>query len=234
MALALVTGAGAGIGRACALALAAAGFEVVASDLDAAAARATADAGGGRAIACDVADDPAVAALFAELGEVEVLVHSAGLFPRRAFADSPVGELDRVMAVNFRAAFVLAKAALPGLTRLGGGSLVFLTSGAGLLGAVADPMQAGFSLYGASKAALDRWALGIAGELAPAGVAINTLTPGAFVHTPGLDALALDEARDGEAISPEAVAEAVVALARARPPETGRRLRATEFGKTWR
>jgi NAD(P)-dependent dehydrogenase (short-subunit alcohol dehydrogenase family) len=116
----------------------------------------------------------------------------------------------------------------------GGGAMIFLTSGSGLMSAVADPMQAEFSLYGASKAALDRWALGIAAELSRSGVTVNTLTPGAFVLTPGVAALGLRETEDRPTISVESVAEAIAWLADS-PPDgpRGERLSATEFRRSW-
>jgi NAD(P)-dependent dehydrogenase (short-subunit alcohol dehydrogenase family) len=241
--VALVTGAGAGIGRAAAAALAREGAHVVVCDLDeASAASATAEilaaGGAARAVACDVASDQALERLFANIARIEggpdMLVHSAGLFPKASFAESAAALLDKVMAVNFRAAFVLAKHAECSMRRCGGGAMVFLTSGSGLMSAIADPMQADFSLYGASKAALDRWALGIAGELRTAGIAVNTLSPGAFVLTPGVQALNLPEAREAPSISVEVVAEAVVWLALRREPRlAGRRLLATEYHRVW-
>jgi NAD(P)-dependent dehydrogenase (short-subunit alcohol dehydrogenase family) len=236
---ALVTGGGGGIGRAAAIALAARGLEVVVCDVRGAEAVAQEiEAAGGRASAveADLAVDIQIEDLLETLSgrSVDVLIHSAGLFPKLSFAASTTSDFDRVMAVNFRAAFILARAIWRGIAARGGGTMIFLTSGSGLLSAVDDPMQADFSLYGASKAALDRWALGIAGELAANRIFVNTLTPGAFVHTPGLRALDLAEARTGAEISPEAVAQAIAWLAEpARPELTGRRLSAMDFRRSW-
>jgi 3-oxoacyl-[acyl-carrier protein] reductase len=239
---ALVTGAGAGIGRAAALALASLGYDLVLSDLDAAAIAVTAERVDGlpakahtRAAVGDVCAPEVVADMFRRLDGLDLcaLVHCAGLFPRRTFAGSTVEDFDRVMAVNLRAAFLLAKAAVPAMAGRGG-ALVFMTSGSGLAKAVADPMQAEFSLYGASKAALDRWALGIAGELARSGVVVNTLCPGAVVRTPGVAALGLESLQLRDAIPAERVGEAIAWLA-SRPEDgpVGQRLKATEFGRAW-
>jgi NAD(P)-dependent dehydrogenase (short-subunit alcohol dehydrogenase family) len=234
---ALVTGAGAGIGKAAATSLAARGFEVIVCDVDARAANAVAAglaAQGAWAATLDVADDGAVQALVDRSGGVDALVHSAGLFPKLSFEMGSVAQLDRVMAVNFRAAVVLAKAVWPGMAAKGAGTMVFLTSGSGLPSAVDDPMQADFSFYGASKAALDRWALGVAPEMSRRGVLVNTITPGAFVHTPGVQALGLAEVAEREAISPELVGEAVAFLAAGLAPElSGQRLRATDYRRSW-
>lgn len=240
---ALVTGAGAGIGRATALALAAQGFRVLLNDVVAAAVERLAgeiEAAGGHALAApaDIADDEQVAALIDRAERdgkgLTALVHCAGLFPKLSFRQGSLAELDRVMAVNFRASVAMAKAAAPRMQRRGGGAMVFMTSGGGLLGAVADPMQADFSFYGASKAALDRWALGVAAELSGMGVTVNTVCPGAFVLTPGVMALGLKESGERASIPPEAVAEALAWLA-GRPDggPIGQRLVATEFGQTW-
>lgn len=239
--IALVSGAAAGIGRATSIALAAQGFRVFLSDIDVEGLRELereiAD-GGGQAVAApgNLADDEATARLFARIREEEarldVLIHCAGIFPKLPFRSGRVADLDRVMAVNFRAAFVLAAGAAPLMTN--GGAMIFMTSGSGLLAAVSDPMQADFSLYGASKAALDRWALGIAGELASDGIVVNTISPGAFVLTPGVMALGLTESTERPALSVEAMAEALVWLA-GRPAggPAGQRLLATEFGDLW-
>lgn len=150
----------------------------------------------------------------ARFGRLDVIVHSAGLFPKLSFSVCSLSDLDRVMAVNFRVAVALA---LPGRPVMAGqaGAMVFLTSGSGLLTAVADPMQANFSFYSASKTALDRWALGMAAELAGDDIAVNSITSGAFVETLGVMALDLREASERPGIAPQKVAEAVAWLANA-------------------
>ena len=236
----IVTGGGSGIGRAAAVELGRAGRHVIVCDRRAPAAEESCDlvaAAGGTAepAIVDLSDAVATRAMVARAGQIPGLgavVHSAGLFPQRSFADSTLDDLDAVMTVNFRAAFVLAKAARAAMTA--GGALIFLTSGAGLLDAAGDPLQRAFSLYGASKAALDRWALGLAAELAESGIAVSTLTPGAVVDTPGtaqVDAPGFD---DLPRIAPEAVGRALAWLAvNPRLALAGRRLNALEFGKSW-
>jgi len=236
----IVTGAGSGIGRAAALQLAEAGRAVLVCDRDGPAARETcrlAESAGGRATAAivDLSDAAATTRMVetAARGDgVSALIHSAGLFPRLSFADAVPADLDAVTSVNFRAAFVLAKACAATMTA--GGALVFLTSGAGLLERAGDPFQRGFSLYGASKAALDRWALGIAAELAEAGIAVSTVTPGAVVDTPGTAAIRDEVFASMPRIAPAAVGRALAWLAAApRLALAGRRLSAAEFGKAW-
>ncbi|MFT3883579.1 MAG: SDR family oxidoreductase [Gemmatales bacterium] len=240
MSATIITGGGSGIGRAAAIAIGAAGRHVVVCDRLAAAAtetcRLTEEAGGSaRAAVIDLADAEATDAMVADVARregVSALIHSAGLFPQLSFAEASLDDLDAVMAVNFRAAFVLAKACAGAMPA--GGSLVFLTSGAGLLEHAGDPFQRPFSLYGASKAALDRWALGIAPDLAEAGIAVATLTPGAVVDTPGTAAVRGDRFDTMARIAPDTVGRALAWLtAEPRMGVAGRRLNALEFGKGW-
>src|SRR3546814_19608170 len=78
----------------------------------------------------------------------------------------------------------------------GDGSLIFLTSGAGAVAGAADPFMRPFALSGASKAALARFAAGIAPDLAATGIAVTTITPRAFVETPGATALDQSDSAD--------------------------------------
>lgn len=237
----IVTGAAAGIGLETAIALGEQGRTVALCDIDglmlaAAAARVRAAGGEPVVIAGDLRDEHAIVDLVRTImsrGSLGGIVHSAGLFPQLSFAESELEDLDHVMAVNFRAAFRLAKA---GVAAMGstGGTLVFLTSGAGLLEMASDPFQQHFSLYGASKAALDRWALGIARELLEANVVVSTITPGAFVRTSGTARIDLEEMADLKEIDASAVGKAVAWLAsEPRMHLSGCRLNATEFGETW-
>lgn len=237
----LVTGAGSGIGRATAMALAEAGRDVVLTDLSGAGLTETMNCikqstGRAMAVVADLTDDAAVEALVTEAGAwapIGAIVHSAGLFPQLRFADSTISDFDQVMAVNFRAAFVLAKAGVAAMRGMGG-ALVFLTSGAGLIEAVGDPFQLRFAIYGASKAALDRWALGIARELLEEAIVVTTITPGALVETRGTAAIDRSELTSIPTIAVANVGAAVAWLAREpRKALAGHRLSATQFGATW-
>jgi NAD(P)-dependent dehydrogenase (short-subunit alcohol dehydrogenase family) len=234
---AIVTGAAAGIGRAVAFALAARGWAVVAVDLDREGAeRVAATAGRGAvAIAADLANEATVGDIVVRAGEdgpLAAVVHCAALFPQIPLVETRVSDFDRVMAVNLRAAVQLTL--LAGLAMPDGGAMVFLTSGSGLLAAAADPFQRGFALYGASKAALDRWVAGVAPELAEAGISASTITPGAFVATPGLARAGVVPPPGAATIAAERVAEAIVRLVEDQSGTfAGARLNAAEFGATW-
>ena len=233
---AIVTGAGAGIGRAAALALAARGRRVTVCDVDGAAAAGVAAAGRNAvAVAMDVTDGAALRDMMqhaAAAGPVGAVVHCAALFPRIDLAATGIADFDRVMAVNLRAAVQLtlhARDLMPG-----GGALVFLTSGSGLMAAATDPFQRGFALYGASKAALDRWVAGVAPELAEAGIFASTFTPGAFVETPGLRRTGIAPPAGAATIAAGRVAEAIVRLVEDRTGAfAGLRWSAADFGDGW-
>jgi NAD(P)-dependent dehydrogenase (short-subunit alcohol dehydrogenase family) len=240
--VAIVTGGGGGIGRAAAEALARDGMAVLVLDIDNAsaegvAARIRAAGGVANGLRCDVSSERDWAVVpeeAAKLGKLESLIANAGIFPRIAFDKMTVADFDRVMGVNLRAAFLGATTCVPALHANGGGSLVFMTSGAGLMRSASVPMQYGFSLYGASKAALDRWVMGVAPELEPMGISVNLLCPGAAVLTEGFENLNLGAETPATSIAPERVAEAIVALAKTRPSHgAGGRHLATEFQKSW-
>jgi 3-oxoacyl-[acyl-carrier protein] reductase len=236
-----VTGAGTGIGAAAAEQLAAGGAQVVLADIDEAQVRQVAEriqASGGRAEACalDVRDAEAIAEFFAGVGarygRLDGLLCSAGVFPRIGLDAMTPADVDAVLSVNFRGSVLTVLAAVPLFRE--GGSIVLMTSGGGALSVARTRFQRGFSLYGASKAALDRWAFGVADELLERQITINLLCPGAVVRTPGVARLDFGERAMRSSVSPEEVAPAIVELiGEFGRGATGRWLRATDYGRTW-
>jgi NAD(P)-dependent dehydrogenase (short-subunit alcohol dehydrogenase family) len=236
-----ITGAGSGIGAATCRALAAAGATVYALDVQEESLRVIVEAvnaSGGTAIAvdCDVSSPQSVEAAFSRIGSasgrIDALLCSAGTFPRVALFEMQPADVSRVMEINFCGSVLSVLQAVRYMSQ--GGRVVLMTSGAGALDVARHPFQRGFSLYGASKAALDRWAFGVADELADLGVTINVLCPGAVVRTPGIERLDLSEAAMSHAVSAEDVAPAAVALLISDTGQaTAKWLRATEFGTTW-
>ncbi|WP_019634141.1 SDR family NAD(P)-dependent oxidoreductase [Actinomadura atramentaria] len=173
--VALVTGASSGLGRAGALALARAGARLVVHGRDAARLAEVAEATGGTAVAGDLADPAEVERVAAEAlavaGRVDVLLCNAGVgwsgpFPRMAAADAA-----RLVAVNLAAPIALTRLLLPGMLERGG-SLVYVTSIAGRLGV------AGESVYSATKAGLDMFAVSLRQEVRGTGVRVGVLVPG--------------------------------------------------------
>jgi NAD(P)-dependent dehydrogenase (short-subunit alcohol dehydrogenase family) len=191
MRVTLVTGGSRGIGAATARLAAARGDAVCVNyqrDATAAAAVVRAiEAAGGTALAvqADVASEPDVVRLFAEvdarLGPVTALVNNAGILTRQA----RVGELDaarmtRMFAVNVIGSILCAREAVARMsTRLGGGggAIVNLSSMAARLGAPGEYLD-----YAASKGAVDTFTVGLAKEVAAEGIRVNAVRPG-LIHT---------------------------------------------------
>ncbi len=190
---AVVVGGGSGIGREGALALAAQGATVVCADRDVAAAQATVDlATGGdgwgdvRAYELDVLDEAAVARAVTELGEVDVLVYSAGTNVRKRVLDYSTEDFDRVIGLNLRAAFTTVRAFAPGMAERGRGSIIGLGS---IRSVTVEPGQ---SMYAATKAGLLQLFRTVAAELGPSGVRANVVAPG-VVRTPLTGQIMKDE-----------------------------------------
>lgn len=133
---AVVTGAARGIGRAIAERLAAAGAYTICADRDLAELEqvtATIEAAGGRVQArrCDVSDPDDVEQLMAaaeEHGGPNALVSNAAIQYERTIEDTPPDDWDRVMGINLKGVYLCARAAIPRMRRLGGGSIVNMAS----------------------------------------------------------------------------------------------------------
>ena len=179
--VAIVTGAGQGLGRAIALALVRAGAKVAAADMDPETAEgvaAEAARAGGEALAVrvDVADEGSVNALRDRVlnrwDRVDVLVNNAGLYPHSLVVDMSEEDWDRVLDVNVGGQFLCARAFVPVMKRQGRGRIICTASAIGYKGA------AGFAHYAGSKAAVLGFVRGLARELAPHGITVNSLAPG--------------------------------------------------------
>ena len=174
----VVTGAGAGIGRATALRVAREGGRVVASDLDAGRlADLARDAEGLDVVtvAGDVSDDAHVAAMVAACdGRVDGLANNAGIMDRFA----PVHEVDdetweRVFRVNVTGVMKPSRAFVPMMLAAGAGSIVNVSSEAGLRGSCAGVA------YTASKHAVIGITRNGAVMYGPSGIRVNAVCPGA-------------------------------------------------------
>lgn len=194
--VAIVTGGSRGIGAAVVRRLAGDGYDVVvnyAGNAEAAEKSvAAAIEAGGRAIAvaADVADEVAVAAMFdraeAEFGGVDVVVNAAGRMTLAPIAEFDLDELDALHRTNIRGAFVVAQQAARRL-RAGGALITFSTSVVGLQFPTYGP-------YVASKAAVEGFTMILARELRGRDVTVNAVAPG-----PTATALFLD-GKDEETI----------------------------------
>lgn len=178
---AVVVGGGSGIGREGALALAANGARVVVADMNREAADETTTLGGGsgslEAYELDVLNEDAVRRAASDLGDVDVLVYSAGRNVRKRVLDYTTEEFDLVIGLNLRAAFTSLRAFAPGMVERGRGSIIGLGS---IRSVTVEPGQ---SMYAATKAGLLQMFRTLAAELGPSGVRANTIAPG-VVRTP--------------------------------------------------
>lgn len=179
----LVTGASSGIGRAAAIACAQAGAGLVLSGRDQGRLDATlallapAEGAVHRAIAADLTDPAALAALAEQSGMLDGVVHSAGVTGFAPVRMLQPGLLESVMGANFAAPVMLTQKLLYRKTLRNGASLVFLSSIAAHTGTV------GVGAYSASKAALEGFMRNLALEIAPRGMRANAVAP-AMVATP--------------------------------------------------
>ena len=178
----LVTGAASGIGLATAQMLATEGAQVGLLDLDP--ARLGEAAAGLKMEAAAVADvgredeaAAAVARLAAKLGGLDGVVNCAGIDLIRPFSEMKAHEWNRIMTVNLNGPFHVCKAALPHLKRAEGGTIVNVSSAAGL-----RPLDHR-TAYCASKAGLVMFTKTLAADLAADGIRANVVCPG-IVETP--------------------------------------------------
>lgn len=193
---ALVTGAGRGIGLAAAAALADAGAHVVLaartqSEIEAAAAAIREQGGSAEALVLDVTDAGRVKAAVAAQPAFHVLVNNAGGNRPQPFIDFKTEDLDALLDLNVRSAFIVAQAVAKRMVESGTkGSLIHISS---QMAFITGP---GRSVYCGTKAALEGISRGIAYELAPHGIRSNTLCP-TFIETPlAAQMLAKQEMRD--------------------------------------
>lgn len=193
--VALVTGGGGGLGRAVAAALSAEGAAVAVADVALAPAAEVAGGlreTGGTAIALelDVADPGSVAAAFsraeAELGGLDVLVNLAGgsLGTPRDLPEIAPEDYDRVLDVNLRGTFLCCQAAVPLLSRRGGGAIVNVSS----IAARGTTPVTGVP-YAAAKAGVLGLTRRLAREVGPLGIRVNAVAPGLFLSGSRLEGM---------------------------------------------
>jgi NAD(P)-dependent dehydrogenase (short-subunit alcohol dehydrogenase family) len=181
--VALVTGAGRGIGRAVALALAAAGAELVVNsrtlaELEAVVGEIATNGGQARALPFDVTDSVGARAAIAGIGRLDVLVNNAGMNRPQPFLDVDDATLDRMLALNIKAAFVVAQAAARKMVEAGSGVIVNMSSQMGHVGS-----ERNRTAYVMTKHAVEGLTKAMAVELAPKGVRVVSIAP-TFVLTP--------------------------------------------------
>jgi len=181
----LVTGAGRGQGEAHARLLASEGAQVIVSDVRAEQAHAVAESIGGGAWAAtlDVADEAAWTVLLAEIvsrhGRLDGLVNNAGVAVMADLSATDLDLFERTVAINQKGTFLGMKLAAEVMKRGGGGSIVNISSIAGIR---PDPL---FFAYTGTKWAVRGMSRAAARTLAPDKVRVNVIMPG-IIDTPML------------------------------------------------
>ncbi len=178
---ALVTGGSRGIGAAIAKGLAADGAHVAITYTSGAAAAAAVVAdierAGGKAIAIQAdatnaaASQAAVEKTVAAFGRLDIFVNNAGTAIPKPFEEATLEELDHVIDLNIRGAFVTTQAALKHLT--GGGRIIMIGSCVG-----ERMLTPGLVPYAATKAAIRMFTQGLSREVGARGITVNNVQPG--------------------------------------------------------
>jgi NAD(P)-dependent dehydrogenase (short-subunit alcohol dehydrogenase family) len=178
---ALVTGAGSGLGLAIASKFVELGAQVMLSDINEESVGKAAAELGASSVRCDVtvsADvQAAIKATTEAFGGIDTLVNNAGIEQIGPIVEHSEEDFEKIFAVNVRGVFLGIKYGAPAIIGSGGGSIVNMSSVAGLGG------PAFFGIYGATKAAVVSLTQTSAVELRDFGVRVNALCP-AFIATP--------------------------------------------------
>jgi 3-oxoacyl-[acyl-carrier protein] reductase len=180
--VALVTGAGQGIGAAIARTLTLAGARVWLAGRDTLRLEATAaHCPQSHVLQLDVTDEVAIKAAMLQIrkisGGLDILVNNAGIMTPATLATTRAASLDAMLRTNVAGAFLCAQLAARLMTARKGGAILNISSIMGTRGA------AGFSAYGATKAAVAGMTQALAKELAPLQIRVNALAPG-YIDTP--------------------------------------------------
>ncbi|WP_053372651.1 SDR family NAD(P)-dependent oxidoreductase [Paenibacillus sp. FJAT-27812] len=184
--VAIITGAGSGMGREEALLFAKEGATVVATDINEAAVQAVVqeiEAGGGQAAAYahNVSSEEAWVSVVDQTiktyGKVDILVNNAGISHAVGLLDTTVEQWNKVMSINLTSTFLGMKHVIPHMQANNGGSIVNISSIAGLTGG------SGAGAYTASKGAVRMLTKAAAVDFGKDHIRVNSVHPG-FIETP--------------------------------------------------
>ena len=227
--VAIVTGGASGIGEACAKLLAREGAKVVVSDIDrnggVRVAKEIGEAGGtARFLEHDVTSEArweeVVAETVTAFGGLHILVNNAGIGIGGLCEKFSLEDWRRQAAVNIDGVFLGTKHAIPAMRASGGGSIIIMSSGAGLSG------SPGMSGYCATKGAVRLFAKAVALEMAQLGdnIRVNSVHPG-VIDTPIWTKVTPETravfggAATGNAVDPALLASVMAPLGKAGTPE---------------
>jgi 2-deoxy-D-gluconate 3-dehydrogenase len=211
---AVVTGGAMGIGSGIALRLAEAGAAVLVADLDGEAAETCAKQLRERgftasAVRTDVSDEAEVQRMadtaVERYGGIDVLVNNAGIFPSILLMNMTAADFEHVVRVNLQGVFLCTRIVAQKMIDRGrGGRIINVTSIDAL-----HPSSAGLAHYDASKHGVWGFTKNVALELAPRGITVNAIAPGA-IATPGAAHMS-DGAQVLEGVDVQAMLQAFLA-----------------------
>jgi 2-keto-3-deoxy-L-fuconate dehydrogenase len=177
---AFVTAGAAGIGRACAVAFAREGASVFATDIDENGLAGLAADGVSEAARLDVRDSAAVTAIAERVGGIDILLNAAGFVHHGTVLDCSDADWDFSFDVNVKSMHRTLRAFLPGMVQAGHGSIVNISSAAGVFKAAPNRY-----VYGATKAAVAALTRAVAADFIAKGIRCNCICPGT-IETPSM------------------------------------------------
>src|ERR1700685_2986172 len=177
---AFVTAGAAGIGRACAVAFAREGAAVFATDVDEKALALLSKEGVPEVARLDVRDSTAVAAIAKRLGKVDILLNAAGFVHNGTALECSDEDWDFSFDLNVKSMHRTIRAFLPGMLEAGRGSIVNISSAAGVFKAAPNRY-----VYGATKAAVAALTRAVAVDFITKGIRCNCICPGT-IETPSM------------------------------------------------
>jgi 3-oxoacyl-[acyl-carrier protein] reductase len=181
--VAIVTGSAHGIGKGIALALARSGADVVVTDLSDEIFNVgkEIEAVGTKAfpVKCDVTNLKEAQTIEKEIVDkyerIDILVNNAGIYPQKPFLEMTAEEWNKVLSINLNGVFHCTKAVAPKMVQQKYGKIINIAS---IAGAVVGYLN--LTHYSASKAAVAGFTKSLALEMAPYGINVNAIAPGAI------------------------------------------------------
>ncbi|THD70902.1 MAG: SDR family oxidoreductase [Bradyrhizobium sp.] len=177
---AFVTAGAAGIGRACAVAFAREGATVFATDIDEKGLAQLPKDGVSEVARLDVRDTAAVAAMAKRVGKIDILLNAAGFVHHGTVLDCSDDQWDFSFDLNVKSMHRTIRAFLPGMLESGHGSIVNISSAAGVFKAAPNRY-----VYGATKAAVAALTRAVATDFITGGIRCNCICPGT-IETPSM------------------------------------------------